>query len=473
MVDAAESMNAKRKRHVLWVAVELGPEAQAGGLGEVTRALPPRLAQAGWKVSLCVPHHRGLRAVSMQRHGELLVAGHHFTLSKFERNGVDHYAFRCETLFDRPSIYASTDDDAYRYSVFTQAALQLGHQLGVDIVHAHDWHTAIAPVLLRYAAQANAQAQPKSVLTIHNAAHQGVTNSELVPALSLPWSVATEDGLGFGWQRINLLKGGVLAADRVTTVSQTHARDLLTEEGGFGLQDVFARARGGLLGIMNGIETSSWNPMSDPALSAPLGADIDEWKSLHKNFITQRLKTPMRAPLVCSIGRLVYQKGIDVLLDTISEGQIAAAFNWLVIGVGDVALEQQLQHLAQARGIRACLTYDESLSRQALAASDFFIMPSRFEPGGLAQLQALRYGAIPIVRRTGGLAESVIDMGDEQGNGICFSDATVTSLSHALARAKELYADRPRFQSLRQNALSSLVSWEQAVPSYEGLYESL
>lgn len=470
MVDAAQPLSTPvSPGTILWIAAEIGPEAQVGGLGEVARTLPSLLRASGLDVRLCVPQHRALLQASKAHHSTLDVLGRRFMVGLGSRDSVPTYYMRCDELFDRSSVYGTIEDDAFRFSVFSKASVELAKQLGVSIVHAHDWQTALAPVLTK-------GSQLRSVLTVHNVAYQGVVSSTLIPALGLPWYTASEDGLGFGWQVINLLKGGVLAADLVTTVSKQHASDITTVEGGFGLHSVFTKRRSQLVGIMNGIDTVSWNPSTDPALFSTLDnshMDVAQWKQSNRVALSQSLSWPLsQRPLITSIGRLVEQKGIDLLIDAAWQ---RADLDLLVIGVGEEGLQRRLHELQSAHParVRVQLTYNEALSRRALAASDFFVMPSRFEPGGLAQLQALRYGAIPIVRRTGGLAESVTDMGEHGGNGICFSDASASSLSHALARAVELAGNANALSLVRAAALASNVGWQVSVPHYVALYRSL
>jgi starch synthase len=410
MVHAAKPL-------VLWVVAELGPHAQVGGLGDVARTLPPLLREAGLDVRVCVPKYRVFR-------DRPDVDGHIYYIDKPE-------------LFDRPGIYGEIQDDAYRFGVFAREAAALGERLGATVLHAHDWQTAFVTVF----------AKVPTVFTVHNVAYQGFVRSDVIPALGLPWSVASDDGFGAGWQAVNLLKGAVLRATKVSTVSVTHARDIQTPEGGFGLHQVFASRSKDLVGIMNGIDTRVW----DPSTEAP--------------------RPERERPLFVSIGRLTEQKGIDLLIDVASDEDI----DLVVVGKGDPGLEQQLRALAATHPnrIKVEIVYDEALTRRLYASADFFVMPSRFEPAGLAQLQAQHYGAIPIVRRTGGLAESVIDMGDLGGNGICFSDATAASLRHAIGRARALYADKAALSSLRASARAAKVDWHARLPAYLSLYASV
>jgi starch synthase len=412
MVDAAEPV-------VLWIVSELGPDAQVGGLGDVARTLPPLLREAGVDVRVCVPKYRVFK-------------------KKPAREGHIYYLDLPE-LFDRDYIYGSAADDAYRFGVFAKAAVALGKEIGATILHAHDWQAGFAPVFAKGSGM-------RTIFTVHNVAYQGVVGSGVIPTLGLPWDVAQDDGYGAGWQMVNLLKGAVRFADTITTVSETHARDIQTPEGGFGLHQVFAARKTDLVGIMNGIDTVVWDPSKEP-------------------------KRPERSrPLLASIGRLAEQKGIDLLIEAAKREDFD--FDLFVIGKGEAHLEAALQKLAAERPdrVQVAIVYDEQLTRKTFASADFFVMPSRFEPAGLAQLQAQRYGAIPIVRRTGGLGESVTDMGDPGGNGICFSDPTVPSLAHALSRARALFADRPALLRLRDAAMRAKVDWRDRLPKYVNLY---
>ncbi len=456
MVDAVEPL--------MWVTGELGPEAQVGGLGEVSRALPALLTRAGLDVRVAVPGHRALPRGALVR--EIDVLDHRFSVEQVEHAGVPTYVLRCDPLFNLAEIYGDVVHDAFRFGVFSRAAVLLAETLGVRILHAHDWQTGLVPVFARHFAL-----RARSVFTVHNAAYQGVVPSQLVPDLGLPWSVATEHGLGFGWQQINLLKGGTLAADLVTTVSKTHAWEITQPEHGFGLHEVFAACHSRLVGISNGIDAESWDPAKDAALAARVPDPA--WKAKNKQALREKLQWPAsERPLLCSIGRLVEQKGIDLLVASAYE---LADFDLLVIGKGDPRLERELGALQRARPerVRSVLAYDDALSRLALGAADFFVMPSRFEPAGLAQRQAQRYGAIPIVRRTGGLVDTVVDMGEHGGNGICFADASLPSLSHALERALDVWSRPSAFAALRAAAMKTPVSWGDRIPSYLELYRRL
>ena len=442
----------------------MGPEAQAGGLGEVVRALPPLLRTHGLDVAVCVPLHRALSSAPRAPLFALELYGHHLAVSEGERNGVPTLYVECAELFDRAAIYGDLGDDAYRYSVFARAAVAIAQRLSVRALHAHDWHTALAPVFARAFAP-----ELRTALTIHNVSYQGVVGSELVPALGLPWSVATEDGMGFGWQRVNLLKGGANAATLLSTVSATHARDITTSAGGFGLDAVFARRRGDLVGIMNGIDTVSWNPAHDAALQRCFSTP--DGKAANRTAMLTQLDLAAQGPLFVSVGRLVWQKGIDLLCAAAREVPITL----VIVGQGDGAIEAQAAALARdfSDRIRVHLTYDDALTRRLLAAADFFVMPSRFEPGGLAQLQAQRYGAVPIVRRTGGLAESVIDADEAEGNGLCFDEADAAGVAAALRRAQALFADHTRFAAVRARAFAAQVDWADRLPMYEKFYTRL
>jgi starch synthase len=446
---------------ILWVAAELGPEAQAGGLGEVVRALPPLLRQAGLDVRVCVPLHPGLASAPKEFRFALDLLGHHLSIHEGPHAGVPTYYIACDALFARASIYGEPGDDAYRYSVFARAAVEIGERIGAAAWHAHDWHTALVPVFAPAA---------RTALTIHNVSYQGVVSSALVPALGLPWSVATEAGMGFGWQVVNLLKGGANAATLLSTVSETHAHDIATPEGGFGLHAIFARRRHELVGIMNGIDTVSWDPATDLALAHAFASPEGKLANRTAMRLALGLHESER-PLFVSIGRLVWQKGIDLLCEAARHVPIEL----VIIGKGEAGVESEALALVRdfPERVRARITYDDALSRRLLAAADFFVMPSRFEPGGLAQLQAQRYGALPVVRRTGGLAESVIDAEQTGGNGVSFPDASVASLSEALTRSLALFSDRLHFTAVRARAFSARVDWRDRIPMYENFYKRL
>lgn len=477
-------MRQAAPRPVLAVASECAPLVKTGGLADVVGALPAAMATQGWAIRTLIPGYRGVMAalkgakVVLDLPDLLGVAGR---VLAARVAGLDLLVLEAPRLYDRDgSPYLTTaghdwSDNDLRFAALDRAAAQIaaGALMGwrPEVVHLHDWQAGLTPVYMR----ALGATQP-TIQTIHNIAFHGLTARGRLKALDLPESGFTLDGFEY-YGHISALKAGLTGARALTTVSPTYARELMTPEFGMGLEGVIAARGGDLAGILNGIDTEAWNPATDPAIrgySAPGG------KAANKRALRQEFGLkPAEGPLAIVVSRLSDQKGLDLLLAALPAltgcgGQLA------LLGAGDRRLENAwlTAALAHPGQVSVRIGYDEALSHRMFAGADAVLVPSRFEPCGLTQLYGLRYGAVPVVARTGGLADTVI-----HANAAALAAGCATGISHradslpalrgALASLCALWHDRPAFQRLQRNAMKHPVGWQASAPVYAALYARL
>lgn len=474
---------------VLSVASEVFPLVKTGGLADVAGALPRALAPEGVDMTTLVPGYPAVMR-ALEHGGSVLAVADLFggpaRVLSGTAEGLALLVVDAPHLFDRPgNPYVGPDgrdwpDNPFRFAALARVAAMIG--LGdlpgwrPDVIHAHDWQTGLTAAYLAYADRP----RPGTVITVHNLAFQGQFGPELLGPLGLPpeaWSVAGVEYYG----QIGFLKAGLQFSDRITTVSPSYAAEIRTPAGGMGL-DGLIRARGAdVAGILNGIDDTVWDPAADPLIPAPFDLKTlkrrgDDKKALQARF---GLAADPDALLYGVISRLSWQKGLDLLLGEI--GTLAASGAQLVLlGSGEPALERGFLEAAAAHpGRIACrIGYDEPLAHLIQAGSDALIVPSRFEPCGLTQLCALRYGAVPVVARVGGLADTIVDANEMAraagaGTGIQFSPVTAEMLAGALIRTADLWRDRDAWTRLQRNAMKTDVSWRRPAARYAGLYRDL
>ncbi|HTN51116.1 MAG TPA: glycogen synthase GlgA, partial [Anaeromyxobacter sp.] len=370
-------------------------------------------------------------------------------------------------------------DNAERFTWLSRAALALPAALRLRprVVHANDWQTGLCPWLLRNEhAEDPSLAGARTVFTIHNLAYQGVFPKDVVPFLGLPWDEFRFDGFEFHDQ-LSFMKAALSFADALTTVSPTYAREIVTPDGGHGLDLVLRHRRADLHGILNGIDVSEWDPARDPHLPAHFRADDLSGKARCKEALARELSLPVRpeVPLVGMVGRLAEQKGVDLVaaaLPTLLEHGVQVA----LLGSGQPEYQDVFAGAARARPDRvaARIGFDEGLAHRIEAGADLFLMPSRFEPCGLNQMYSLRYGTVPVVRAVGGLEDTVEDYdGWQRGTGFKFRDYTPAALLLALRRALETFRDQRAWSGLVRRGMAQDFSWERSAASYEALYRRL
>jgi starch synthase len=483
-------------KKILFVASEVYPLVKTGGLGDVVYSLPHALHAQGADIRLVLPGYRALlRQLDQVRIlGWLDVRGAEGIVSAriLETHHPD-FAFPlwvvdCPPLFDRPgNPYVSASgqdwpDNAERFAVFArvtaqlaQDALDLGWQPAV--VHAHDWQTGLVPAFL-----ADLPIRPKTVFTIHNLAYGGYfSNSDFV-RLQLPSHWWSHEGVEFHGG-FSMLKGGIVYADTVTTVSPTYAKEICTPEFGYGLDGLLLSRQYKLVGILNGIDTDIWNPSTDVHLPAHYSAGrILPGKRRNKQALLERFlprvdDAALKAPLLGLVGRLVEQKGIDWVLAVIPVLLAETDVRIVLLGSGQTAYEQKLARLAKKHPERVFVEigYDEPLAHLIEAGADMFLMPSRFEPCGLNQMYSLRYGTPPVVFKTGGLADTVVDanettLDDGTANGLVFDTPDVPAFVGAIRRALDLYRRPPQWRRLQLTGMSQSFDWAESAGHYLSLY---
>jgi starch synthase len=459
--------------NVLMVCSEFAPWAKTGGLADAVTGLSNALAGRGHDVRVLLPRYshmpaaRPLPARGRYRFAEIETAGRAPRVYLLELD---------ELTAER--IYTGDVLDAGRFLRLASAALELPKALGwqPDIAHCHDWHAALTPVLLRAAAGSHT---PRSVLTLHNVGYQGVFESAaLEPYGFAPLRdvIAADALVG---DTVNFLRAGVHAADIVTTVSPTYAREIRTPAFGMGLEDVLSARGTSLVGILNGVDYDVWDPHGDPFLDTHYDATDLAPKRRLKSALAARmgLAVDETVPLVGIVTRLAYQKGLDLLTAILPTllAETRAAF--AVLGSGDADLADELRRFAGEQPERVAFTdgYDEALAHLIFAGSDLTLVPSRYEPCGLTQMYALRYGTIPVVRATGGLADTIthFDPASGTGNGSVFRDADAGGLLWGTRTALGWFDDRGAWSRLVANAMAADFSWRHQVPHYEELYRSV
>ena len=474
---------------IVHAASELFPYVKTGGLADAVASLAGSLADNGHEVSVFLPGYRAALehpdAAGAQRQFRLKIEmGNQFLSGDVRvfspRKNLSVHLICREEFFDRRAPYGNGErdyeDNADRFIFFCKGvveALRLG-DVQADVVHSHDWQGALLPLLIREAERRQGVTLAmKTIFTIHNIAFQGIFPRAMFARTNLPDELYGMDGLEY-YEQISFMKGGILFADRVTTVSPRYAQEIQTPEFGCGLEGVVQTRSEDIVGLLNGVDTAVWNPTTDRHLAAHYSAGDLRGKKACRDELLKRcgLAPQFSGPIFGMICRLTEQKGIDLLLAN-EDFFLAQNCRLIVLGSGERRYEDALRALAALAPEKIVLVakLDEPMSHLIEAGSDFFVMPSLFEPCGLNQMYSQIYGTVPIVSRVGGLADTVIDADDEpdRGTGL-MADPTELSLLDALARALVLFADQPRYQAVQQRAMAREFSWEVASAGYETLY---
>ncbi|MCB2128714.1 MAG: glycogen synthase GlgA [Rhodobacteraceae bacterium] len=473
---------------VLLVASECAPFVKTGGLADVVGALPKALAGKGVEARVILPCYPALRGVAEKGTAKIplgRIQGGTATLIAAEEEGISLLLLDAPHLFERGGgIYldeAGRDwaDNAQRFAALSEAAARVAIDgfdgWFPDILHAHDWQAGLAPWYLRQ----RGSGLP-CVMTIHNIAFQGVFGSDLIGPLNLDPKGYSVSGYEF-WGKISTMKAGIVASNRVTTVSPTYARELLSNEFGMGMEGLLQSRKTDLIGILNGIDLDVWNPETDPDIPENYSARALNRKSASRTALEKRfaLTPAVDAPLFCVISRLTEQKGLDLLLQALPT-LVSRGARLALLGTGDKGLEDAFRRAsAQHPGIVGTIIgYDERLSHLMQAGSDAIIVPSRFEPCGLTQLYGLRYGTLPVVARTGGLADTVIDASDAAmksgcATGFQFAPTTAEALADTIDRACNLFLDRKAWTAVMRNAMRHPVGWDASADAYRAVFQTL
>jgi starch synthase len=473
---------------IILVGSEMTPFVKTGGLADVVGALSRELAAMGHEIVTFLPLYRALkekaaaaRCVSNNIRvplGGRNVGGAIYELPLAERQRV--VFVRQDEMFDRAGLYGEADrdyaDNAARYLFFSKAVVASIPALRFvpDVLHAHDWQAAFVP--LWWSRTLASAWRLRTVFTIHNLAYQGLFPREQFELTNLPADFFGVKGLEF-YGRMNLLKAGLLYSDVLTAVSRHYAEEIQTKEYGCGLEGLLQSQRAKLHGVLNGADYETWNPRTDHHIVANYDVHSLANKVACKRALLETLKLPVErawAPVIGMVSRIVEQKGYDLVAEAIPQIVMMGA-SLAILGRGDVKLEKRLQKLAEQFPTRLSLklNFDEVLAHQIEAGADMFLMPSRFEPCGLNQMYSLRYGTVPIVRATGGLADTVepYDPGTQKGNGFLFDTCALEALLGAVARALGTYRQRQHWVRVMQNGMACDFSWHRSALQYLSLYQ--
>ncbi|MCF8486714.1 MAG: glycogen synthase GlgA [Rhodobacteraceae bacterium] len=468
---------------VLSVASECVPFIKTGGLADVVGALPAAMATQGWDMRVLLPAYRPLRKYLADMEPvwtEHDLFGGAATVYFGLQDGVSLMLLDAPHLYDREGgpysgPYGDFWDNPQRFAALSWMAARLAQE-GVggwrpDVVHAHDWQAGLTPAYLRYAGVWDV----KSVMTVHNIAFQGWADAGLLQTLRLPVSEFHPGGFEY-YGNLSSLKAGLVTADWITTVSPTYARELMRPEFGMGLQGVIAARAAQVSGILNGVDTDVWSPGREEISYGP-GKMAGKAKA--REALCQEFGLTVPGPLAIVVSRLTDQKGIDLLPDVIPDF-VAAGGGLIVLGSGDFALEGAVQALADAHPGRVAVKigYSEPLSHRMFSGADAVLVPSRFEPCGLTQMYGLRYGTLPVVASTGGLADTVIHASPAAlaagvATGISFHPTDALAFGQALAQLVGLYADQKLWVNTQKNAMKHPVGWETSAAAYAALYQRL
>jgi len=481
---------------VLHVCTEIFPLLKTGGLADVAGALPAAQARAGDDVRVLVPGFPALRAgiLEQQPVAELAPAFGaqviRLVRGILPDSGIPAYVIDAPELYDRPgNPYADAANQAYpdnlqRFALLGWVAARLAEGLDAawrpQVVHAHDWHAGLAPAYLKAAEQATGRKLAGSVQTIHNLAYQGNFQGHLFGYLGLPAHFFDINGIEFHGQ-CSFLKAGLFFADRITTVSPTYAREIQGAEQGCGLDGLLRARAHELSGILNGVDDAVWNPAIDPQAPSRYDAGSPAGKRACKTALQREAGLAIRddAPLFCVVSRLTEQKGLHLVLAALPlivqrGGQI------MLLGSGDKALEDAFSAAAaaQPQSVAVRIGYDEQLSHRLIAGADVILVPSRFEPCGLTQLYGLKYGTLPLVRRVGGLADTVVDaslesIGDDLATGFVFDAFDQAGIGAALRRAFALYARQDDWKRVQALGMRQQFGWDAAAAHYSALYQQI
>jgi starch synthase len=481
-------VNFQSPLRVLMVASEVAPYAKTGGLADVIGSLPAALTARGLDVRVVLPRYDSISSgqfpARVVGHIEIAFDGATQTAQLLQvdaaQTPVATYFIDAPQYFCRRRLYGESDD-VLRFGFFSRVAVELPRVLGwhSHIIHCHDWHSGLVPAYCRsspnsWRVEDDTRCRAKTVFTIHNLAYQGLAHKDFLPRLGLDWSLFNTQGLEF-YDQINPMKAALVWSDAVTTVSPQYAREVQTPEFGAGLDGVLRTRSAAISGILNGIDYNKWNPGTDCVIAANYSSEDMRGKAACRRDLLHHLRLPNDStkPIIGMVSRLSSQKGFDLVAQAM-EPMLKMGFQFVLLGTGDQRYERAFEDLARRfpQSVVAKLgVFNDDLAHRIYAGSDFFLMPSRYEPCGLGQMIALAYGTIPIVRATGGLVDSVreFDPAQGQGNGFTFAEFSAEAMLHALHRARCCFHS-PQWPRLLQNALECDFSWDLSAAQYESLY---
>jgi starch synthase len=472
---------------ILFVASEGLPYSKTGGLADVVEALPKALREMGHDVAVLLPRYRGNKFTSTLISSLSVAVGDTMRFPAIVEGpshaGVRYFFVDDPEYFDREYLYGDKagdyPDNAERFTEFARVAIEFMKRIWLpDVVHCHDWQSALVPLLLK-AQHANDPAVRSlpTVLTIHNLGYQGLFPVTALRRCGLPETLFSLDALEF-YGRVNFLKGGLLSADYLTTVSRKYAKEIQAQEYGWGLEGVLQSRSDHLIGILNGVDYSQWSPEADRFIAQNYSAQNLEGKKACKRDLLHTFELPEDSagrPIIGIVSRFVSQKGFD-LFARIADEIMAEDVTLVALGTGEAEYEALFASLAAKYSGRAAVKigYDNAVAHKIEAGADMFLMPSRYEPCGLNQIYSLRYGTAPIVRATGGLDDTVqnFELASRQGTGFKFEEYTGVALLDCVRTALQAYRDEDAWRALQMNGMSKDFSWKASAASYATLYEA-
>lgn len=453
---------------VLFVTSEAVPYAKTGGLADVCGTLPKYLRDSGIDVSIILPFYKNIKA---EKIFDLEVDFNGKKDISIFKDGIAYFVDYPE-YFYRDGLYGTPsgdyDDNCERFTLFARAVVALIDKMKFDIVHCHDWQSGLVPLYIK-----KYGLNSKSVFTIHNLGYQGRFPKEKFPMLGIEWNYFTPEGIEF-YGDVNFLKAGLIFSDLITTVSPTYAEEIQTSEFGFGLEGVLKKYSYKLYGVLNGIDYQIWNPEKDNLIYEPY---VDyTGKKRNKMALTDELNLATKKPLIGMVSRIAGQKGFDILIKILDD-IIAMNYTFALLGFGDKHYCEKLNKFAESYPgqISINIKFDEGLAHRIYAGCDFFLMPSRYEPCGLGQMISLRYGTVPVVHKTGGLADTVIQFNPHtlSGNGFVFDSYSPETLLESLKFAYTVYSREEVFAKLSENCMKYDFSWETSAREYKKLYQKI
>lgn len=476
-------------KKILFVTSEAHPLIKTGGLADVSGSLPKALAELGVDVRLIVPNYQAIKTTEEIYYKSTVRVNNtdvNILETRLPGTQVIVWLIDCREFFDFPgNPYVDAEGNAWansaeRFALFCRIAVEVAMNRSYlewtpDIIHCNDWQSGLVPALLSLEAS-----RPATVFTIHNMAYQGIFPKTTEASLNLPKALWNPDGIEFN-DMLSFIKGGLAYADRITTVSPTYAQEIQTADFGYGLEGLLSHRKEVLTGIINGIDADQWDPETDAYISERYNISTLNKKQLNKTALQNKHSLPVdnSIPVIALVSRLVEQKGIDLILECLPE-MLTLPLQFFLLGNGNKSFEQQLSLFAETYPNKIAITigYDEALAHLLEAGADIFLMPSRFEPCGLNQLYSQRYATVPIVRKTGGLADTVVDtlpetLSKNTATGFVFNEATSGALMETIKRALIVYSQPKTWKQLQTTGMKKDYSWTKSAKEYMALYEQL
>ncbi len=476
-------------KKILFASSEAHPLIKTGGLADVAGSLPRALADLSQDIRLILPNYQSLKTTEEVRFISSVNVNNqdaNILETKLPGSDVIVWLVDCPSLFNTPgNPYLDENGNTWgnianRFTLFcrvvVEVAMDRAHlNWSADVVHCNDWQTGLVPALLSIESNT-----PSTVFTIHNMAYQGMFPETTFSELNLPVQLWHPNGVEYH-KMLSFIKGGLAYSDRITTVSPTYAQEIQSPEFGYGLEGLLSHQHEILSGIINGMDLNQWNPATDSSISEPYDVNSLEKKMINKTSLQARFSLPVNktVPVFGLISRLVEQKGIDLVLECLKE-MVEMPLQFVLLGSGDKSVEQRLLDFARLypKTIAVTIGYDEALAHQIEAGADIFLMPSRFEPCGLNQMYSQRYGTIPIVRETGGLADTIEDampksLAKNTATGVSFKQATAGALLEAIKRSLLLYHDKKNWRKMQITAMNKDFSWQNSAKQYLALYKAI